>query len=135
MKTDLRTLLLAQSTITTFVGTQGVYLQSASQGAGLPYIVISGQGSEEFNTLDAPSGSFRSLELDLECKGRTAHEAERIGETVRRFVKDYSGSAGTQVIDAVIVDDLYDRVEKPVNGSDEKTFVVVLELTLQYHPV
>lgn len=134
MKGDLRTLLLSQSSITSIVGTSGVFVTDAKQGAPLPYAVISQTDSDEFNTLDAPSGSFRSLEIEIESKGRTAEEADRLSETIRGFLKDYSGAAGTQVIDAVIVEGQFESKERPVNGSDQKTFVVTLELTVQYHP-
>lgn len=134
MKADLRTLLLSHEPLTDLVGESGVFVQHARQGAPLPYVVIEQTGADEHNTLDGPSGSFRAMEYEISAKGRTALEAEHISETVRELLKDYTGAAGNQVIDAVVIDDEFDDIERPVNGSDQKTYVVVLQLTLQYHP-
>lgn len=134
MKGDLRTLLLSESTITDVVGASGVYVGSARQAASLPYVLITQTDSDEYNTLDAPSGSFRSLEFEIDAKGRTAEEANRLSETVREFLKDYDGPAGTQTIDAVIIEGQFESKERSVNGSDQNTFVVTLELTIQFHP-
>lgn len=57
-----------------------------------------------------------------------------MSETIREFLKDYSGPAGDETIDAVIVDDEFDDFEKPIDGSDRKTYVTTLELMIQYHP-
>lgn len=134
MKSSLRTLLLTHAPLTAIVGADGVFVGDAAQGKRLPYVVFWQTSSDENNTLDGPSGSFRTLEFEIDAKGRNAGEANDIAETVREFLKDYAGAAGSQVIDAVIVDDEYDSVERPVAGSDQKTFVVTLDVTIQYHP-
>ena len=134
MKKGLRSLLLSWSQVTDVVGARGVFIGDAEQGQSLPYVIISQDDSDEFNTLDGPSGAFRMLDFEIDCKGRNAGEANQLAETVRDLLKDYTGPAGNQVIDAVIVDGEYDSRERPVDGSDRKTFVVTLELSIQYHP-
>lgn len=133
MKGGLRTLLLAQSAITDIVGAAGVHVGNAAQGQPLPYVAIQQDGSDEFNSL-TETGRFRAVDFELDCKGRNGGEAAALAETLREFIQDYAGPAGGQVIDAVILDEEFDSVEKPVNGSDQKTFVVTLALTIQYHP-
>lgn len=130
----LRALLLTHTPLTTVVGAQGVFLQHAAQGAPLPYVLLLEQDSEEFNSLDAPSGSFRSVEFEIDSKGRTAAEASTLAETLRLFLKDYRGVAGTQVIDAIYMQERFADVERPFQGSDQKTHVVTLRLLVQYHP-
>jgi len=134
MKAGLRSLLLSQSSVTAIVGAAGAYVQHAAQGVSLPYVVIHQEQADNNNTLDSTSGSFRALDFEIDCKGRTAAESESLRETVHDLLKDYAGAAGAQLIDAVIVNDEFDSVEKPFDGSDNKTFVVTLDITIQYHP-
>ena len=133
MKGNLRTLLLSQSSVTDIVGASGVFIRHAPQGQALPYVVINQEGSDEFNTL-TETGRFRAVDYEFDCKGRTGEQAAQIAETVRDFIQDYSGPAGDQTIDAVILDEEFDSVEKPIDGSDKKTFVVTLAMTIQYQP-
>lgn len=133
MKAGLRTLLLAQSSITAIVGATGVYVTRARQGAPLPHVVIEQMAEDNYPTL-TETGRFRAVDFDLHCKAGTAEQADALAETVQTFIQDYAGAAGSQTIDAVILDDRFDAPEKPVDGSDRTTHVVTLSLTVQYHP-
>ena len=89
--------------------------------------------SEENTTLDGASGALRFLNFDIDCKARTSLASESLGNAVRTFIDDYSGTAGSYTIGAVIVNDESDDYEPPTDGSDIGVFVVTLDVDIQYN--
>jgi hypothetical protein len=89
--------------------------------------------SDENGTLDGGSGQLRFLDFDIDCKAKSSVTAESLGNAVRTYIDDYSGTAGTFTIGAVIVNDESDDYEPPQDGSDVGVFVVTLDLTIHYN--
>lgn len=133
MITGLVALLTAEATITALVGSR-VYVNKAPQKAALPYIIITQLGSEEFKSLDATTSTLRMLTLDIDCKADRFVEAESVANAVRTYLDDYSGTAGSYTIGAVLMNSERHDYEPPDDGSDIGLHVITLDLDVQYNP-
>jgi hypothetical protein len=131
MKSGLVSLLSSETTITAISGTR-VYVQRAPQNAAFPHIIITQMSSEENTTLDGGSGQLRFVDFDIDCKAKSSVTAESLGNAVRTYIDDYSGTAGSYTIGAVLINDESDDYEPPQDGSDVGVFVVTLDLTIHY---
>ena len=132
MKSGLVSLLSSEATITAISGTR-VYIQRAPQNAAFPHIIITQMSSDENGTLDGGSGQLRFLDFDIDCKAKSSVTAESLGNAVRAYIDDYSGTAGSSTIGAVIMNDESDDYEPPQDGSDVGVFVVTLDVTIHYN--
>ena len=132
MKSGLVSLLSSEATITAISGTR-VYIQRAPQNAIFPHVIITQMSSEENGTLDGGSGQLRFLDFDIDCKAKSSVTAESLGNAVRTYIDDYSGTAGSSTIGAVIMNDESDDYEPPQDGSDVGVFVVTLDVTIHYN--
>jgi len=132
MKAGLVSLLAAEGTITAICSTR-IYVQKAPQAALFPHVIITQMSSNENMSLDGGSGSLRFINYDIDCKARTSVQAEALGNAVRTYLDDYSGTAGSFTIGAVILNDESDDYEPPQDGSDIGVFVVTLDLDVQYN--
>jgi hypothetical protein len=132
MKSGLVSLLSSEATITAISGTR-VYVQRAPQNAAFPHIIITQMSSEENTTLDGGSGQLRFLDFDIDCKAKSSVTAESLGNAVRTYIDDYSGTAGSYTVGAVLINDESDDYEPPQDGSDVGVFVVTLDLTIHYN--
>jgi hypothetical protein len=132
MKSGLVSLLSSEATITAISGTR-VYVQRAPQNAAFPHIIITQMGSEENTTLDGGSGQLRFLDFDIDCKAKSSVTAESLANAVRTYIDDYSGTAGSFTIGAVLMNDESDDYEPPQDGSDVGVFVVTLDVTIHYN--
>jgi len=130
MRAGLRALLTGEATISTIVGSR-VYITRAPQGAVYPHVLITQMGSEENLALDG-TGPLRFLDIDIDCKATTGKGAADLAKAVRDFIKDYSGAAGGETIEAVILNGEVDGYEDPRDGSDVGTVMVTLDVTIQY---
>ena len=132
MKSGLVSLLSSEATITAISGTR-VYIQRAPQNAAFPHIIITQMSSDENGTLDGGSGQLRFLDFDIDCKAKSSVTAESLGNAVRTYIDDYSGTAGSSTIGAVLMNDESDDYEPPQDGSDVGVFVVTLDVTIHYN--
>ena len=132
MKSGLVALLGAESTVTAICSTR-IYVNRAPQNATFPHVIITQMNSEENGTLDGGSGQLRFLDFDIDCKAKSSVVAESLSNAVRVFIDDYSGTAGSYTIGAVIMNDESDGYEPPEDGSDVGVFVVTLDLTIQFN--
>ena len=132
MKSGLVALLSTESTITAICSTR-VYVSKAPEKALLPYVIITQMSSEENPSLDGASGKLRFITFDIDCKSKTSVQAESLGNAVRTFIQDYTGSAGNYTIGAVIMNDESDSYEPPEDGSDVGVHVVTLDLDVQFN--
>ncbi len=132
MRAGLVSLLTGESTISDIVGSR-VYVSKAPQKATLPYIVITQMSSEEFKTLDN-TGNLRAIDFDIDCKSDRSVTAETLGNAVRVFVQDYTGAAGEETIEAVLLNDESTDYEPPTDASDVGIHTVLLDVTIQFNP-
>lgn len=132
MKSGLVALLSTEATITAICSTR-VYIQKAPQNAVFPHVIITQMSSNENMSLDGGSGVLRFINFDIDCKARTSVQAESLGNAVRVFLNDYSGTAGNFTIGAVLMNDESDDYEPPQDGSDIGVFIVTLDLEIQFN--
>lgn len=132
MKSGLVSLLSSEATITTICSTR-VYVNRAPQNATFPHIIITQMGTDENGTLDGASGQLRFIDFDIDCKAKSSVTAESLSNAVRTYIDDYSGTAGTFTIGAVLLNDESDDYEPPEDGSDVGVFVVTLDVTIQFN--
>lgn len=127
----LRTLLLAQSTITDVVGTR-IYVTVATQDATLPYLVIDRVSDEKYKGLSGYL-STRHCEVDIECWGKTQTSAASLGEIVSDYLDDFSGATGgSETVLAVQQVDEDDTFDPPSPGFPIQEFVTILTFELDY---
>ena len=134
MKTGLRKLLITTNSIKSIVRDR-VYITRAPQNADTDeeHIVITQLTSNEHNSLDGTS-ELRFLDFDIDCKATTAAKADTLSKAVRAFLKDYTGAAGDQTIEAVLFTDETDSFEEPISASDKGLYVTTLDFQIQYVP-
>ena len=132
MKAALVSLLSGESTISAICSNR-VYVNRAPQKAIFPQLIITQMNSEENGTLDGGSGQLRFINFDLDCRAKSSLQAAALGDAVRVFIDDYSGTAGSKTIGAVILNDESDDYEPPTDGSDVGVFLVTLDVTIQFN--
>lgn len=138
----LRTLLLAQSSITALAPAQtingisipSIVCDNAPQGMVPPYVVLTDISNDPMNTLDAYSETLQAVEVDIDCYSYSEPAARTLGQTVWRFIRDYTGAAGADdTVKAVNVEDngTY-RYDFPAEGRDTRFHIVSLSMLIQY---
>lgn len=132
MRDGLVALLAGESTVNALVGSR-VYVHRAPQGAAYPHIVITQMSTEEFKSLDQTSG-LRMITFDIDCKAKTSLGSVALANAVRVFLDDFTGTAGSYTIQAVLFNDEADDYESPEDGSDNGVYVVTLDMDIQYNP-
>lgn len=131
----LRTILLAESTVSTLLGeaTAGVYVAQAPQNAVAPFIEIHRLSMDPLKTLGT-TGGLRFTEIDIDCKAKTKPEATALANAVETFIDDYTGAAGSDTINAVLLNDRALDVEPPDGKQEYGRFVETIDVQLQWTP-
>lgn len=137
--TELRTLLLAQSSITTLAPAQTVnrisvpaaFVDSAQQGFEPPFIVISNTNSQPIVCSDGTK-EFRTADIDIDCYSYSRASSRTLADAVRTYIDDFSGTAGANTIHAVIWQDENDFAVKPQDGRDTRWYVTTETFSIQY---
>lgn len=141
IKDGIRTLLLAQSSITTLAPAQtvgkksidAIFVDKIYQGFKPPYIMISRTGFDPRATLGTTTG-IQETEIDIDCFAYTETLAEALAKAVSDYFKDYSGAAGgSDTIDSVEWDDINDFQNDEGNGGDCWRHAVTLSFTVLHH--
>ena len=132
MRSRLVSLLTNEATISAIVSSR-VYIGKAPQKALLPHIVITQMSSEDFKSFDN-TGNLRAIDFDIDCKADRSVEAETLGNAVRTFIQDYTGTAGSQTVQAVLLNDESTDYEPPQDGSDVGVHTTLLDVTIQFNP-
>lgn len=132
MRSGLVSLLVNEATVSAIVGSR-VYVTRAPQQAAYPHIIITQMGTEENKSLDQTSG-LRFITFDIDCKAQTSVGAETLANAVRTFIDDYTGTAGSFTVGAVLLGGESDDYESPTDGSDKGVYVVTLDVQIQYNP-
>lgn len=100
--TDLRSFLLADSTISSLIGSR-FYPGELPQDATLPAIVYSTISGYRPQSQEGPSGIVR-LRIQIDCWAETYAGAEALAEAVRLRLNGYRGSAGSGEIKGAFFD-------------------------------
>lgn len=128
----LRTLLLAQSSVTAVVGTDGIFVTAAGQRADLPYIVIARVSDEKYKGLDGVL-TLKHCEVDIECWHKTQSGAAALAKIVGDYLDDFSGATGgAETIKAVHHIDDDDTFDPPESGGQIQEFATILTFEMGY---
>lgn len=139
IKDSLRTLLLAQSSITTLAPAQtissksydAIFVETVKQGIKPPYIVITDNDFDPMKTLDGTTGMGMS-DIDIECHEWTETEAEALAKAVTDYLKDYSGAAGSDTIYAVLWNNKQAFAGQEQDGSNKWRVAITLNFEIQH---
>lgn len=132
LKTDLRTLLIAQSAITdTLAGTSAVYVGNAGQGQALPHIVLTTTTTDFLTHLGTTAG-LKFEDIDIDCKAATQVEANATAAAVKTFIDDYTGSTTSFTIRAVVMQGQTDDYVPDGEGKNTGVFYETLDVNFQY---
>lgn len=131
----LRTLLLAESTVSTLLGqsTKGVYVGQSPQNAIEPFIEIHVISMDPLKALGGTSG-LRFTDLDIDCKARTQPDASALADAVEAYIRDKTGSAGSDTINAVLLNDRPQDIEPPDGSREYGRFVETIDIQAQWTP-
>lgn len=126
----LRTLLLAEGTITALCSTR-IYLGRAPQKPTLPYLVMTNLRTDPLKALDGTYG-MGTKDFDLDCVAATQPGAQALADAVMEYLDDYTGAAGSHTINAVLINDQSEDAIEPADSSDTWSHVVTVDATLHY---
>lgn len=128
----LRSLLIGETSVTDLLATTGsVFVDAITQDYELDYISLTVLNQDPMKYLDSTSG-MRTSNIDIDCVATTRVKSSALADAVDAFIKDYSGAAGSNTINAVLLEALsYDAV--PVQqGSDNYKYITTLNVDIQH---
>ena len=131
MRKGLISLLRGEATVTAIVGAAGVYVTKAPQTAKLPFVIIDQNDTDEFVSMDG-TGALRRMGFVIDCIASTSLGAETLGDAVRTFLNDFTGTAGTFTVDAVMMNGEHGGYDPPNDGSDGGFHIITLDLDVFY---
>ncbi len=141
IETGLRTLLLAQSSITTLAPAQtvggvsfpAVFLDNPAEGVKPPFIIITQTGHDPYKRLDGTGGTLRLSEIDIDSYATSRPGAIALSNAVEVFLRDYVGAAGaSDTINAVLHDSTLDDIVTLGDGRDQRHYVRSLSFRIQH---
>jgi hypothetical protein len=114
---DLRTYLLAATTIQTVVGDR-IHHNHVPESSDLPYVWY--RRSSEINEvdMDGPGGLFNT-EFDIECYAADDAEAQELGDSVRARLNGVRGTVGASTVQGIFVTDKDDDYIPRGDASDD----------------
>lgn len=114
---DLKTFFDGSAAITDIVAGR-IYAGHVPQGVKGAVIVLRNQSPEHFYTLTNEADATRAV-VQIDCYGKTATQADNLGEVVRNRLSGYRGTAGDVTIQGAII--LRDNAftEEPEDKSDQ----------------
>lgn len=138
--TGLRTLLLAQSSITTLapsqtiegISTPSIFNEEPPQGANPPFIVIVQTDHDPMVALDGTYG-MQMTTFSIDCYANELPAAGTLRTTVGTFLNDYSGAAGaSETINAVILQGNSYRKLYAQDGTDTRQRIASASYLIQH---
>jgi hypothetical protein len=140
IETSLRTLLLAQSSITTLAPAQtiggvsysGIFLDHNAEGFVAPFVTITLTDHDPLKRLDGTGGTLRFSDFDIDCYCSNRPASIALADSIETFLNDYSGAAGSDTIDAVLFQDKRDDIVYLGDGRDQRHYVRSLSYQIQH---
>jgi hypothetical protein len=141
IETGLRTLLLAQSSITTLAPAQtvgglsvdAVFLDHPVEGVKAPYVLITLTSHDPYKRLDGTGGTMRRSDFDIDCYASNRPASIALAGAVETFLRDYVGAAGaSDTINAVLWESSRNEVVSLGDGRDARHYVRSLSFIIQH---
>ena len=133
MKAGLVSLLSAESSISSLVGGR-IFVSSVPDSAVLPNILILQEGTDELATLDATGGGLRIVEFAIECRADRGVTADALASAVRVYLDDFSGSAGSDVVQSLSLEGESLSYTPPTDASDVGIYSQTTSISVFYAP-
>ena len=140
IETALRTLLLAQSSITTLAPAQtiggvafdGIFLDHNAEKFTAPFVTITMVGHDPYKRMDGTGGTLRLSELDIDCYCSNRPASIALASAIETYLNDYTGAAGSDTINAVLFQSKRDDVVYLGDGRDQRHYVRSLSYQIQH---
>ena len=137
IKDGLRTLLLAQSSITTLAPAQtvsrqsisAIFVESAMQGFIPPFIHIERTSFTPLRFINTTTTAGIS-EIEIDCYENTEPLAEALALAVANYIKDFSGTAGSATIHRVNWTGSMNFRTEENDGGDVRRHIATLNLSV-----
>lgn len=123
-------LFRAETTITDeLANTTSIYVGYVEQDRNMPYITIQANDIDPLSALDGTSGMKRT-DMAVNCVAPARVDSNDAADAVESFFNDFTGAAGSNTIDAVILQSR-SHTEVPIaQGSDIYKMVTRLEYAI-----
>lgn len=126
----IRTYLLTKSTVTDEVSTR-IRPDALVQDETLPALVIQETSSDHEELLNGAGGISHSS-ITIACYAATRIKADQVAEIIRQVLHGYTGSAGSQTIQASQLEDRAVGYLVPNDGSDVGLYVNSLDFRITF---
>lgn len=125
-------LLTGEASITTLLNSAtSVYIDAIEQNHAMSYISVSVLHTDAMLTLGTTS-SMRKTEFDIDCVCSSRVKSNTLAAAVDTFIKDYTGSAGSHTINAVMLNDITHDAVALGQGTDNYKYITTLNLEVQH---
>ncbi|NJM54557.1 MAG: hypothetical protein HC841_00295 [Verrucomicrobiae bacterium] len=130
----MRTLLLAQSGITSLLGSSpGVFVSRVAQGAVLPAIRIYGINEKGMQGLSDAFAQTWQGDLDIDCYGNDEDESAEVGEAVNAYLDSVLNvTVNGRLIQSCHVVSRQEESLATFGGSDRDVQVVTLTFQITH---
>lgn len=128
---NLRTYLVAQSSVTDQVGTR-VYFGNIPNASTLPAVAINLVRDETIRSINNGASGLYNASLDVEVHADTYTAANTAGEAIKDALDDYAGAMGSMTCRKCYADNGGDTEYAPLDASDKFRFVRSVDVDLWY---
>ena len=126
----IRTYLLTKTTVTDEVSTR-IRPDALAQNETMPALVIQETASDHEEQLSGAGGISQSS-VTIACYADTRIKADEVAEVIRLVLHGYTGSAGSQTIQASQLEDRAVGYLVPNDGSDDGLYVNSLDFRITF---
>lgn len=127
---SLRTLFKATTDISALV--TEVYVNEAAESASVSYLLLTQVAADYNLRLDGTAGMMRMTDVDVDCKAATYVKAQALADAVKTYFQDYTGTAGDDVVQAVLLNGERSDYEPPQDKSPNGKHVISLDFNVQW---
>lgn len=128
-------ILKANSSVTSLLG------NAANIGAGTvdqktvpPYVRLSTLSTDPMEDFEG-SGGMRMASMDFDCVATKLPAADALADAVEAVIRNYTGTAASTVIDAVILSGRGNDEIPVQQGSANFYYVATVSADVQYHAI
>ena len=118
LEENLRTFLLADSTVSSIVGGRVAY-NHVPQADDVPYVFFQMSGTVDDDGIGDSAGAPTRFQYDVECWADDPYTAKRLGLQVQTILNKYRGTLGNQTVQAVFAQSASDGYTPKAIPADE----------------
>lgn len=127
------TILKANSSVTSLLGNAAnIGVGTVDQKTVPPYVRLSTLSTDPMEDLEGSGGMVMAL-MDFDCVAKNQTDADAIGKAVKAVIRNYRGTVGNTVIDAVIPNGQGNDEVPVTQGTSQFYYVTTVSAEVQYH--